>query len=369
MFSDQKAVDLVRKCNSVEEASHKLVETALQLGTMDNTTAIVVGLNWNLEFLTSEEIQGFVEMRTKKKGGKAESIPKQKIETPKMEPKKWRDSTITEALERNRSNTSSFRDAYVDTMALRGANAAKKSIYLPVTGEGLMIKLAIPAIAANKLMKFEKTTLIKEIILMVIKKHRFVEAVESYSCYFKEEGKDEIRLDSKKQLFEYPQIKDKDTVELRLNTGAAPVVAQESPDQQFPEALIPSQYTQKAQESQDATQSTPQPSQSAPQPTPQPTQSVPPPTQEPSKPAETQQQQASQPAHPTTPQEDVVLGEYEGTIYRLEDKEWKVLGQNSKICFVKSNTKIRIVGETPDNQVKTKQSFSIFFFSYSLFFF
>jgi serine/threonine protein phosphatase PrpC len=43
---------------AVEEASKKLVDLAMALGTMDNTTATVVKLNWNLDFLTQDEIDG-----------------------------------------------------------------------------------------------------------------------------------------------------------------------------------------------------------------------------------------------------------------------------------------------------------------------
>ena len=47
----------MRKCASVEEAAKKLVETALQLGTMDNTTVIVIKLDWSLDFITPDEIE------------------------------------------------------------------------------------------------------------------------------------------------------------------------------------------------------------------------------------------------------------------------------------------------------------------------
>lgn len=84
VLTDQKAVDIVKKCETSEEAARKLVQvcffvflfvyilpfhcflcvcffliqTALELGTMDNTTAIVVRFNWSLDFLTDSEIQG-----------------------------------------------------------------------------------------------------------------------------------------------------------------------------------------------------------------------------------------------------------------------------------------------------------------------
>lgn len=328
---------------------------------MDNTSAIVVAFNWNLDFLTSEEIQGFVEMKSKKKGAKSQDVPKQKIETPKMEHKQWRDSTITEAMERTRSGTSSFRDTYVDTMALRN-NHIRKSIYLPVTGEGIMLKIIIPSLSASKLMKFEKTALVKEIILMMIKKHRFVESVESYSLHLVEPEKESVRLDPKKQLQDYPEIKDKSTLELRLNTGAAPVVAKESPNEQFPEALIPAEYTKKVQEAQQSQQSIPIETQTSSN------------NNNSNVNINTDGNNNSSPNSPSlqknsdsTPQEskeinlkktasdtEEILGEFECSLFKLQDKEWKPQGSTdgkSKLCLVRTNGKIRIVGETSENQV------------------
>jgi serine/threonine protein phosphatase PrpC len=67
VLTDQKAVEIVRKCTTPEEGAKKLVETALQMGTMDNTTAIVVKLNWALDFLTQDEIDGKILAKEKKK--------------------------------------------------------------------------------------------------------------------------------------------------------------------------------------------------------------------------------------------------------------------------------------------------------------
>jgi serine/threonine protein phosphatase PrpC len=63
VLSDQKAVDIVKKCTSAQEASQRLVETALALGTMDNTTAIVVKLDWALDFVTHAELEGNTQVK------------------------------------------------------------------------------------------------------------------------------------------------------------------------------------------------------------------------------------------------------------------------------------------------------------------
>eukprot|EP01114_Cavostelium_apophysatum_P007309 TRINITY_DN1938_c0_g2_i1.p1 TRINITY_DN1938_c0_g2~~TRINITY_DN1938_c0_g2_i1.p1 ORF type:complete len:1165 (+),score=384.97 TRINITY_DN1938_c0_g2_i1:206-3700(+) len=262
VLSDQKAVDIVRKADNVAEAAYKLVETAMIMGTMDNTTAVVVKLNWNLDFLTQEEIEGNVgrakaERTPKKEKEKSSTSPEvRKVSSPSSpEPAALRSSSQNsnesepeiseEQLERARSSSFSFRDgleALRDDTASDSPRAARKSVYLPTTRNAITCKVLIPHISATKLIKFEASTKIKDVIRVLVLKHRFTGGVSAFTVVHKSTNGD-VTLDAEKTLSEC-QILERDQIELRVNTEHAGEVTQKEmptsePDLAYTEALPP----------------------------------------------------------------------------------------------------------------------------------
>lgn len=296
VLSDQKACDIVRRCENFEEASKRLVETAINLGTMDNTTAIVVKFNWSLDFLTDDELEGKVAISKSKtrsvtmkevkmkssppsspkrssplaiKERNAISEPNLEIEnsmafssSPSSSPSSPSSHAISssspsssssiakeitieediteENLERTRRSSFSLRDNFEgwhydggtsdgdhprnDSSLLgskqptgSGLLSNPKRIYLPTSSSAIKLKVLIPDIAATKLMKFDTTTKTKEIIQVLVQKHRFTGSVHNYVLYCKGSNgnlSQPMNLDSELSQLD---IHDNDQVELRRN--------------------------------------------------------------------------------------------------------------------------------------------------------
>lgn len=222
VFTDQRAVDLVRKCSNVEEASKKLVETALALGTMDNTTVIVVKLDWCLDFVTQNELDGKPE-NTKRPSSKELSAS---VSTATTTNNSNNNSTNipNNATSANTStgntNTTSFRNS------LETPEFSVKSIYPQVASTSqtaIKLKVLIPHIEATKLMKFDVSTTIKEIERVIQRKHRFEETLEIE--IFKKNSSGDILLNKDNTLQDY-KFEDMDQIELR-KLGTAPAAPHE----------------------------------------------------------------------------------------------------------------------------------------------
>src|SRR5690606_4595815 len=152
--------------------------------------AIVVKFSWNLDFLTQAEIEGKVgkakeKRRSERKSGDNSAAPE--INSEDME-------NVLNRLDR--SNSLSFRDNF-STMSL-SSSGERTSIYLPVSVNAIMLKILIPSLSATKLLKFDTTTLVKEITMVMIKKHRFTESASAFAMYHKAEDGQETLLDPNK---------------------------------------------------------------------------------------------------------------------------------------------------------------------------
>jgi hypothetical protein len=81
----------------------------------------------------------------------------------------------------------------------------RKSFYLPVSSNAIKLRVLIPEIQATKLMKFDTSTIIKDITQVLLKKHRFDEGdFPLYVLYHK--GPNEaldLPLDNDKTIASY----------------------------------------------------------------------------------------------------------------------------------------------------------------------
>lgn len=177
VISDQKACDIARKCATPQEASKKLVESALQLGTQDNTTAVVVRLNWFLDFITPDELEG------KGFGERSSSVTNQDL----------------------KSVTGSSNSG-------RGIGISSDHIFQQPQANSLMLRVNIPSLDASKLIKFDRTTNIEEVITMICKKHRFPEPPEYWALFLKSRGDQPLGNQYSLQFY---GIKDKEEIEMR----------------------------------------------------------------------------------------------------------------------------------------------------------
>jgi len=80
-----------------------------------------------------------------------------------------------EQLERARSSSFSFRDG-LDT----DRTQSRKSIFLPTTVNAITCKILIPHLSATKIVKFEGQTKAKDVIRVMILKHRFTGGIENF---------------------------------------------------------------------------------------------------------------------------------------------------------------------------------------------
>ena len=215
VLTDQRAVDIVRKCSNVEEASKKLVETALALGTMDNTTVIVIKLDWSLDFITQDELEGT-------------NAPSVSSSTSKLHKNNTNNVTITTNDDNNNNNNkkedtqelTSFRNSLEPTEVIA------RHIYPQVKSEqAIKLKVLIPHIEATKLMKFEVTTSLNEILHAITLKHRFDEK-DIFELY-KKQGSEDIIVSKDKTLQDY-QFDNMDSLEIR-KLGTNPVAELDSP--------------------------------------------------------------------------------------------------------------------------------------------
>eukprot|EP01119_Soliformovum_irregulare_P008193 TRINITY_DN2123_c1_g1_i2.p1 TRINITY_DN2123_c1_g1~~TRINITY_DN2123_c1_g1_i2.p1 ORF type:complete len:965 (+),score=312.69 TRINITY_DN2123_c1_g1_i2:38-2932(+) len=282
VVSDQKACDMVRKCANSEEAARRLTEFALAMGSMDNTTVVVVQLHWTLDFLTQDEIDGKIVMANQQNKPKSRPFltrtdsQKEEPSSPRS-PMRAEDEEISEEkLERMRSESFSFRDN------LSGLSVPRKSIYLPASMAAIKLKISIPEISATKLMKFDDSTKIGEIVEVLIQKHRF-QTTEPRGIYTK--SSKDAPLDREKTLSECG-VKDSDEIELRrIGTPASQVESQRTsqPSEPYEEALVPAEERRKSwtenlnsQNSQDYSQTSQTPQVASQDPTPTPVYSPPP---------------------------------------------------------------------------------------------
>jgi len=185
-------VEIVKKCANVEEASRKLVETALALGTMDNTTVIVIKLDWCIDFITQDEIEGRVDSSKV-----AEKKPKEEIKpTPPTE-----------------KVVPSFRNSLESFNTDR--EQLPKGIYPQVSSSGIKLKVLIPSLEATKLMKFDSNTNIQDIKKAILQKHRFADPPECFQVYHKVEDGAEDQLMEEMRTVAECKLKDMDVVEMR----------------------------------------------------------------------------------------------------------------------------------------------------------
>lgn len=253
VLSDQKAVDVARKCLTTDEAAKRLADLALAMGSMDNTSVVVIKLNWALDFLTQDEIEGRIghvkeKTRSHKKSisdlGESSPVGSPMSSPMKEHEKKDNDEISEERLERTRSTSFSFRDSLEGIAASVGA---RKSIYLPVTQSAIKLRVLIPELSATKLMKFDNQTQVSEIVRVLMQKHRFPEEdFQQYSLVHKG-STGEVVMNNDKTI-EFYNMKDSDEIELRRkgesNTPPRPIEEKVDP---YNEALPPSQPTQPPQ--------------------------------------------------------------------------------------------------------------------------
>ncbi len=181
VISDQKAVEIVKKCSNVEEASRKLVETALALGTMDNTTVIVIKLDWCIDFITQDEIEGRVD---------SSKVPEKKPPKEEIKP-----------AESPQKAVASFRNSLESFNTDR--EQLPKGIYPQVSSSGIKLKVLIPSLEATKLMKFDTNTTIQEIKKAILLKHRFTDPSECFQIYHKEDEKEDQLLEEEKTVADF----------------------------------------------------------------------------------------------------------------------------------------------------------------------
>jgi len=143
-----------------------------------------------------------------------------------------------------RSNSFSIRDAF-ENLAESPANA-RKSIYLPVSGDvpAVKVKILVPLLSATKLMKFEISSKVKDIIRVLILKHRFSGQIEEFILVHKADHEAlDLPLEHEKSLQDY-HIKDNDQLELKASNSTAmnakPKPAQEpQPNDNINDEAIP----------------------------------------------------------------------------------------------------------------------------------
>jgi len=98
-----------------------------------------------------------------------------------------------------------------------------------------MLKILIPAISGTKLLKLDTSSTIKDVILMMIKKHRLTDAAQSFEMIMKDKP-----VDSNSTLKSLG-LKDNDVLEMRkkAGTGSELHISTKSPNERFAEALPP----------------------------------------------------------------------------------------------------------------------------------
>jgi len=194
VLSDQKACDIVRRYDSPEEASKRLVDYALSLGTMDNTTAIVVKLNWYLDFLTEDELEDsntstfsstspkmierkseseivsvtVEEVRRRSNSDSSDGPREANREANRVERSMSQDPTISEALERARSSTVAFRDSLS-----RLPTNHHDTPQTEVRPKGnLRLQITIPRSSVIKLMHFDAEMMVGTLFDFLIEKEK-----------------------------------------------------------------------------------------------------------------------------------------------------------------------------------------------------
>lgn len=82
-----------------------------------------------------------------------------------------------------------------------------KPAILETEGENILLRIDIISLSASRLMKFNKNLRIKEMIPLIVKKHRFTDPIESYELHHKNAANEELTLlDPMKKLIEYEMI-------------------------------------------------------------------------------------------------------------------------------------------------------------------
>eukprot|EP01117_Protostelium_nocturnum_P005615 TRINITY_DN2024_c0_g1_i1.p1 TRINITY_DN2024_c0_g1~~TRINITY_DN2024_c0_g1_i1.p1 ORF type:complete len:885 (-),score=341.18 TRINITY_DN2024_c0_g1_i1:35-2689(-) len=246
VLSDQKAVDIARRYDNPDEAAKRLVDYALSLGTMDNTTAIVVKLNWHLDFLTREEVEGNVNAKqtnseptspeTQKKTGTevntidpSESDPKGRSSSNASDRSdtdgEGRISTDSPAandtedlegnLERVRTKTFAFRDSLqlIETLPSNHHTTELK----PISDSLIKLQITIPRSEVIKLMQFNQDVSIAQLFKMLYEKEKSLAphlTPQDFKLVLKnKEG--EVEMDQSMALSSYSLTED-DHIELKF---------------------------------------------------------------------------------------------------------------------------------------------------------
>jgi hypothetical protein len=108
---------------------------------------------------------------------------------------------------RARSSSISFRDGLVgsEVSGETGPDKIPRSVLNAIssvnTSKAVKLKVLIPEISAKKLMKFDESTVIGDIVNAMIQKHRFTEQSSSYDLFRKSENQEEILEFDKTILF------------------------------------------------------------------------------------------------------------------------------------------------------------------------
>jgi len=214
----------VRRYDTPEEASKRLVDYALSLGTMDNTTAVVVKLNWHLDFLTEDELNEPSPDHTRMTSPGVEEEPQERmrrdsVEDSESSPRIQNEDGVTEVLERVRSSTFAFRDSLnrVGDVTHPSLNHDVTNAHRSTTGM-LRLQITIPRSSVIKLMHFERDMLVGEIFKLLIEKEKEDSDQiypEDFLLFTKDkETKEDVAMDGEQKLSHY-NLSDDDPIELR----------------------------------------------------------------------------------------------------------------------------------------------------------
>ncbi|PRP74630.1 hypothetical protein PROFUN_03552 [Planoprotostelium fungivorum] len=240
VVSDQKACDIVRRFDSPEEASKRLVDYALSMGTMDNTTAVVVKLNWHLDFLTEEELNCETSPPADKivSPDTSDQFSPDELRRDSIEKNRNEDDSseqVTTILERVRSSTVAFRDS-LNKINTEGIPLAHEYKQQP---NELRLQITIPRSSVIKLMHFDMDAMIGDVFKMLLDKERDsadpddsqLDPNDFTLLTRNKETKEEIIMDREQKLSHYNLSNDmeltwQDPLELRyIGDGQTPRVS------------------------------------------------------------------------------------------------------------------------------------------------